>query len=149
IPTLMLQARRGEADVTLGLPPYVVHQLSQEDCCRVTTAPAFAPVTVSLDNSSGTTANPKLSEALTYAVPYEQIKASGAYGYADSFYGPFVPGIPGFDSARSAPRPLDKEKAKALVAESGLKDPQIDLMINPSSPGVSTLATILKSSWEE
>ncbi|WP_115790345.1 ABC transporter substrate-binding protein [Arthrobacter silvisoli] len=149
IPTLMLQARRGEADVTLGLPPYVVHQLSQEDCCRVTSAPAFAPVTVSLDNSSGTTANPKLREALTYAVPYEQIKASVAYGYADSYYGPFVPGIPGFDAQRSAPRPLDKDKARALVKESGLVDPQIDLMINPSSPGVSTLATILKASWED
>lgn len=149
IPTLMLQARRGEADVTLGLPPYVVHQLSQDDCCRVTTAPAVAPVTVSFDNSSGTTANPKLREALTYAVPYEDIKASVAYGYADSYYGPFVPGTPGFDAQRSAPRPLDKEKARALVKESGLKDPRIDLMINPSSPGVSTLATILKSSWEE
>ncbi|OFI37493.1 hypothetical protein BIU82_10600 [Arthrobacter sp. SW1] len=149
IPTLMLQARRGEADVTLGLPPYVVHQLSQEDCCRVTTAPAFAPVTVSLDNSSGNTANPKLREALTYAVPYDQIRSSVAYGYADSYYGPFVPGIPGFDAERSAPRPMDKEKARTLVKESGLKDPAIDLMINPSVPGVSTLATILKSSWED
>jgi len=149
IPTLMLQARRGEADVTLGLPPYVVHELSQDACCRVTSAPAFAPVTVSFDNSSGVTGNAKIREALTYAVPYEQIRASVAYGYADGYYGPFVPGTPGFDAQRSAPRPLDKEKARELVKESGLKDPQIDLMINPSSPGVSTLATILKSSWEE
>ncbi|MCZ9883361.1 ABC transporter substrate-binding protein [Arthrobacter sp. B2a2-09] len=149
IPTLMLQARRGEADVTLGLPPYVVHELSQNDCCTVASAPAFAPVTVSFDNSSGVTSNPKLREALTYAVPYEQIKASVAYGYADSYYGPFVPGTPGFDPQRSAPRPLDKDRARALVKESGLENPQIDLMINPTSPGVSTLATILKASWED
>ncbi|MGO4650523.1 ABC transporter substrate-binding protein [Arthrobacter sp. 2RAF22] len=149
IPTLMLQARRGEADVTLGLPPYVVHELSQNDCCTVTAAPAFAPVTVSFDNSSGVTSNPKLREALTYAVPYEQIKASVAYGYADSYYGPFVPGTPGFDPQRSAARPLDKDRARALVKESGLVNPQIDLMINPTSPGVSTLATILKASWED
>ncbi|UKA57786.1 ABC transporter substrate-binding protein [Arthrobacter sp. FW306-2-2C-D06B] len=149
IPTLMLQARRGEADVTLGLPPYVVHELSQNDCCTVTAAPAFAPVTVSFDNSSGVTSNPKLREALTYAVPYEQIKASVAYGYADSYYGPFVPGTPGFDTQHSAPRPLDKDRARALVKESGLENPQIDLMINPTSPGVSTLATILKASWED
>jgi peptide/nickel transport system substrate-binding protein len=149
IPTLMLQARRGEADVTLGLPPYVVHELSQNDCCTVTAAPAFAPVTVSFDNSSGVTSNPKLREALTYAVPYEQIKASVAYGYADSYYGPFVPGTPGFDPQRSAARPLDKDRARALVKQSGLVNPQIDLMINPTSPGVSTLATILKASWED
>lgn len=149
IPTLMLQARRGEADVTLGLPPYVVHELSQNDCCTVTAAPAFAPVTVSFDNSSGVTSNPKLREALTYAVPYDQIKASVAYGYADSYYGPFVPGTPGFDPQRSAARPLDKDRARALVKESGLENPQIDLMINPTSPGVSTLATILKASWED
>ncbi|MFJ3956181.1 ABC transporter substrate-binding protein [Arthrobacter sp. NPDC090010] len=148
IPTLMLQARRGEADVTLGLPPYVVHQLSQDSCCRVTTAPAFAPVTVSFDNASGVTSNAKIREALSYAVPYEQIRQSVAYGYADPYYGPFVPGTPGFDQALSAPRAEDVAKARALVSASGVQDPQIDLMINPTSPGVSTLATILKSSWE-
>ncbi|MDP5228056.1 MULTISPECIES: ABC transporter substrate-binding protein [Arthrobacter] len=149
IPTLMLQARRGEADVTLGLPPYVVHELSSDACCRVTATPAFAPVTVSMDNSKGVTSNVQIRQALSYAVPYQQIQKSVAYGYADGYYGPFVPGTPGFDPQLSAPRATDLDKARQLVSQSGVADPQIDLMINPSAPGVSTLATILKSSWEE
>ncbi|WP_313812914.1 ABC transporter substrate-binding protein [Glutamicibacter sp.] len=149
VPTLMLQARREQADVTLGLPPYVVAQLDSEECCKVATAPALSPVTVSMNNAEGDSANVKLREALTRSVPYAQIIKEVAHGYADSYYGPFPPGVSGYNSELSAPRALDKEKARKLVKESGIKNPTLDLMINPAAPSVSTLATILKAAWEE
>ena len=149
VPTLMLQARRGQADVTLGLPPYVVDQLRSEDCCKVATAPSLSPATVSMNNQEGNSSNAKLREALTHAVPYDQIIEEVAHGFADSYYGPFPPDVPGFNKELSAPRTMDKELARRLVAESGIENPTIDLMINPAAPSVSTLATILKAGWEE
>jgi peptide/nickel transport system substrate-binding protein len=149
VPTLLLQAQNGQADVTLGLPPQSVHSLSTDACCRVVAADSPSPVTVSMNYGGPVTDNLKLREALTYAVPYQEILSKVAYGYGDIYYGPMVPGMTGFDAAKEPARTYDVAKAKALVAESGLANPAITLMINPTTPGVTNLATLLQSAWGE
>ena len=148
VPTLMLQARRGEADVTLGLPSYAVRQLDGGSCCKIASASAAAPVTVSLDNASGITRNRQLRTALTYAIPYDKILKSVAFGYGESYYGPLTPVVPGYRAGLEKPRPYDPAKARELVRKSGITHPHIKLMINPTAPQVSTLATILQSAWQ-
>mgnify|MGYP001090144465 CR=1 FL=1 len=148
VPTLLLQAENGQADVTLGLPPQSVKSLDGKACCKVVTAPSISPVTVSMNYNGPTTNNVKFREALTYAVPYQEIIQKIAYGYGDSYYGPLVPGMSGFKADLEPARAYDPDKAKQLIAESGLKNPTLSLMINPTSPGVSDIASLLQSAWQ-
>ncbi|WP_328917469.1 MULTISPECIES: ABC transporter substrate-binding protein [unclassified Streptomyces] len=148
VPTLLLQAQNSQADVTLGLPPQSVSNVQGKACCTVFSAGSATPVTVSLNHKGPVTDNVKFREALTYAVPYKDIISKIAYGYGDSYYGPVVPGMAGYNASLEPARAYDPDKARQLLAASGLKSPSIDLMINPQSPGVSDIATLLQSSWQ-
>jgi peptide/nickel transport system substrate-binding protein len=149
VPTLQVQAQNREADVTLGLPPQVVKNLSTQSCCKVVTADSPTPVTVSMNYQGELTNNAKFREALTYAVPYTDIINKVAYGYGDSYYGPIVPGMAGYKAGLEPARAYDPGKAKQLLAESGVSSPKLDLMINPTVPGVSDIATLLQSAWQQ
>ena len=148
VPTLLLQAQNKQADVTLGLPPQSVNTLSTNACCKVVTADSTTPVTVSMNQQGPVTNNQKFREALTYAIPYDQILKQVAFGYGDLYYGPVVPGMAGYNAALEPARAYDVAKAKQLIAESGVATPAISLMINPTAPGVSEIATILQSAWQ-
>ena len=148
VPTLLLQAQNKQADVTLGLPPQSVNTLSTNACCKVVTADSTTPVTVSMNQQGPVTDNKKFREALTYAIPYDQILKQVAFGYGDLYYGPVVPGMAGYNAALEPARAYDVAKAKQLIAESGVATPAISLMINPTAPGVSEIATILQSAWQ-
>jgi peptide/nickel transport system substrate-binding protein len=147
--TLLVQAQSRQADVTLGLPPQAVKNLSTQACCKVVTADSTTPVTMSMNYGGPLTGNRKFREALTYAVPYKDIIAKVAYGYGDSYYGPVVPGMAGFKAQLEQPREYNVEKAKQLLAESGVSSPKLDLMINPTAPGVSEIATLLQSAFQQ
>lgn len=149
VPTLQVQAQSREADVTLGLPPQVVSNLSTQSCCKVITAESPTPVTVSMNYEGPLTDNAKFREALTYAVPYSDIIEKVAHGYGDSYYGPVIPGMAGYKQALEPARDYDPAKAKQLLAESGVSSPTLDLMINPTTPGVSEIATLLQSAWQQ
>jgi peptide/nickel transport system substrate-binding protein len=149
VSTLLVQAQSKQADVTLGLPPQAVKTLSTNACCKVVTADSTTPVTVSMNYEGPLTGNKKFREALTYAVPYKQIIEKVAYGYGDSYYGPVVPGMAGFQAELEPPREYNVDKAKQLLAESGVSSPKLDLMINPTAPGVSEIATLLQSAWQQ
>jgi peptide/nickel transport system substrate-binding protein len=82
-------------------------------------------------------------------VPYKQVIEKVAYGYGDSYYGPVVPGMAGFRAELEPPREYNVAKAKQLLAESGVSSPKLDLMINPTAPGVSEIATLLQSAWQQ
>ncbi|RFC77637.1 ABC transporter substrate-binding protein [Streptomyces sp. AcE210] len=149
VSSLLVQAESRQADVTLGLPPQSVSQLSKKaSCCKVVTAASATPVTVSMNYRGQVTGNAKFREALTYAVPYQDIINKVAYGYGDSYYGPVVPGMAGYKAGLEPPRPYDPNKAKRLLAASGVKSPALELMINPTAPGVSDVAALLQSAWQ-
>lgn len=148
VPTATLQAQNKQADVTVGLPPQTVKDISSKSCCTVFKTPASAPVTVSMNHEDPTTGNQKFREALTYAIPYDEIIQKVAYGYGTSFYGPLNPTMTGYKADLEPPRKQDVAKAKQLIAESGLSNPTLNLMINPTAAGNTEIATILQSSWE-
>jgi peptide/nickel transport system substrate-binding protein len=62
--------------------------------------------------------NVKVRQALSYAVPYDQIIRDVAHGYAVRTPGPITFGTSAFDPAMKGYL-LDMEKAKALLAEAG------------------------------
>ena len=150
-PTLLLQARSGEADVTLGMTKQSANSIREDPCCKVIANenPTFWEI-VGTPWKKKPWDNAQFREAVTYAVPYEEIIEKVAYGWAEPFYGPYAPGMNEYNEEISAPREFDMDKAKALIDESGVETP-VDVTINiPEGNTIEEqIATIVQGTWTE
>jgi peptide/nickel transport system substrate-binding protein len=147
-PTLLLQARSGKADVTLGLTKQSINSLSKNACCRIIANDSPFAQQVVFNNTKAPFTNKTFREALTYAVPYQDVLSKVAYGYGKLFYGEWVPYFPWFDTASGKPRAYDVAKAKALIAKSGLTTPiSFGLMVPEGDNVAEQIATTLQGLW--
>jgi peptide/nickel transport system substrate-binding protein len=148
--TLLLQARNGKADVTLGLTKRSVASLKGDSDLKILSIPAAAWQLISFPTKEAPFDNVKLREALTYAVPYQQLLDKVAYGYGQLYYGPFPPVFPEYEKAKEAPRTYDLAKAKALIAQSGVKTPiSYPLYIREGVGEQQQIATTVQSAWKD
>lgn len=148
--TLLLRARSGDADVTLGLSKQAAKSLASDPCCRLAVNDTTQSVQIMMPSTGKPFENAKLREALTYALPYQQILDKVAYGYGSLFYGPYPPAMAEYDAAVEHPRSEDLTKAKQLVAASGLKTPiNVEMIINGAVPLDEQLATIAQGEWRQ
>ncbi len=148
--TLLLRARSGEADVTLGMSAQAAHSLVGNSCCRVLLNPTTRSEQILLPSNHAPTSNTDFRAALTYALPYTQILSKVEYGYGQLFYGPYPPLMrPEYDAALEAPRVFNMTRAKALLAASGVKTPvTLNMIIDGSVPTDAQLATIVQAAWK-
>jgi peptide/nickel transport system substrate-binding protein len=148
--TLLLQARTGKADVTLGLTKKSVASLKGNSCCKIISTPAAAWQLIALPNQIAPFNNVAFRTALTYAVPYKEILDKVAFGYGQLYYGPYPPAFPQFNSTISKPRALNIARAKALIAQSGIKLPvSVDMAIREGVNDQEQIATIVQSTWKQ
>jgi peptide/nickel transport system substrate-binding protein len=146
--TLELRARQGLADVTLGLSDASDAALAKDNAVSVLSSPAAQWVLFSLPNKLAPFNNVKVREALTYAVPYQEILAKVAYGYGQLYYGPYPPLFPVYDASLSEPRAFSLAKAKDLLAESGAKLPTtLNVDVLSGETDQEEIATILQAEW--
>lgn len=144
---LLLQARNGAADVTLGLPKQMVNQV--KDSLNVVEVPSPRFMIVGLPNKVAPFDNVTFRQALSYAVPYEAIQKSVAFGYADSFFGPFPPEFSAYSEGNGAARAFDMAKAQELLAASGVTGPvPLEMTIIEGSAEQEQIATILQNTWK-
>lgn len=87
--------------------------------------------------------DPKVREAISYAIDRQAAVNAAWNGYAEIAYSPLPLGDPGFDPAISAQygTPYDPEKAKALFAEAGFTQNANGVMLDPSGKPVSWKVT--------
>jgi peptide/nickel transport system substrate-binding protein len=147
--TLELQARSGQADVTLGLSLQAAASLKSSSAVRVLAEPSDELKRVTFTNTLPPFDNVKFREALTYAVPYTQILQKVAYGFGQLVYSPFATTLPGWNPALGAPRTFNLTKAKQLLAQSGVTLPvTVQYAVANDDPADIQIATILQSIWK-
>jgi peptide/nickel transport system substrate-binding protein len=147
-PTLLLQAKNGTADVTLGLSKQSAHSLASDASLKVVSDDTSISEQIGLPNNMPPFNNEKFREALTYAVPYQQILSNVIFGYGTLYFGAFPPAMPEFTAALSPARPYDLTKAKALIAASGVSTPvSVTMDIQAGNPIDQQIATIVQGSW--
>lgn len=143
---LLLQARNGAADVTLGLPKQMVNQVREE--LNVVEVPSPRFMIVSLPNKVAPFDNVTFRQALSYAVPYEAIQQSVAFGYAESFFGPFPPEFSAYNADIAGARGFDMAKATELLGQSGVQaDVELQMTILEGNAEQEQIATILQGAW--
>ena len=149
-PTLLLDARSGAADFTVGLSDQSVHSLVSDHSVRIVANATALSEQIGFLNTKAPFNNVKFREALSYAVPYSQILSQIAYGYGGIFYGPIPPAIPGYNATLEKPRYLDLSKAQALIKSSGVATPvSVTLTVELGSTTDEQLATTLQSIWKQ
>ena len=149
-PTLVLQARNGSADVTLGLTKQSAHSLASNSSLKVIANDTATAEQIGLSNVKAPFDNVKFREAMTYAVPYQQILQKIAYGYGTLYYGAYPPAMPEFRASLEQPRPFDLDKAKALIAQSGVQTPvDVTMDIQAGNSIDEQVATIVQGIWQQ
>lgn len=149
-PTLLLQARNGTADITIGMTKQSAQSLVDDDCCRVVAHRATFWEYIGTPWEKKPWSNPKVREAVTYAVPYDELIERVAYGWAEPFYGPYAPEMNEFNADIAQPRPFDMDRAKALIEESGLETPvSVEMVIPEGNTQEEQIATIVQGTWRE
>jgi peptide/nickel transport system substrate-binding protein len=147
--TLSLQARSGQADVTLGISKQAASNLKSAPNVRVIAVDSDELKRVTFNNTKAPLDNLKFREALTYAVPYTQILQKVAYGFGKLVYSPFATTLPGWNPALGKPRTFDLAKAKRLLAQSGVSLPvSVDYSVPNDDPADIQIATVLQSTWK-
>jgi peptide/nickel transport system substrate-binding protein len=93
-----------------------------------------------MNTTSGPTQNQTMRQALNYAVDRKRFvdTALGGLGEAEDL--PWLPNTPAYDEAKRARYTFDLDKAKALVAQSGVSDVTFDFVFNAVVPEIATFA---------
>jgi peptide/nickel transport system substrate-binding protein len=148
-PTLLLQAKNGTADVTLGISKQSAHSLASDSSLKVIANNTSIAEQIGLPNDKPPFNNEKFREALSYAVPYQQILSNVIFGYGTLYYGAYPPAMPEFRANLSPPRAYDLNKAKQLIAASGVATPvTVSMNIQAGNPIDQQIATIVQGVWK-
>jgi len=149
-PTLLLQAKSGDADVTLGLSKQSAKSLEGNSDVRVVANDTPLSEQIGLPNSKPQFKNVKFREALALALPYQAIVDKAAFGYGKLFSGPLMPVFPEYDPSVGKPIEQNTEQAKQLIAQSGVKTPvKFDMVIQEGNSADQTIATIAQGEWRK
>jgi peptide/nickel transport system substrate-binding protein len=112
---------KGDIDITYDLPPKDFAELSKEGAAvKVTSTPIEnAILYVGMNVTKPPFDNPKVRQAVAWAIPYDKIHENALYGRGSKMYGGTSP-----VKAAVFPQPTwyksDIAKAKALMAEAGV-----------------------------
>lgn len=148
--TLLLQARNQESDVTVGLSPESVASLRDDERVRIIVNETTNAHRLGMPNGKSPWDDQTFREAITHAIPYQEILDNVGYGYGEIFYGPFSPAFPEYNAALSEPREFDLDLARELIEQSSVETPvDIEMVIQEGNTTHQQIATILQGIWRE
>lgn len=119
---------KGEADITVALPPEDMKALEGAEGVTVRTEKSFINMMALLNTQKPPLDNPKVREALAYAFPYQDAVDYAIGGFATQARGVIPAGLWGHgDNLFQYQKDLDK--AKALLNEAGIKEGELKLLL--------------------
>ncbi|MEZ4832212.1 MAG: ABC transporter substrate-binding protein [Caldilineaceae bacterium] len=124
----VLMLKRGDIDIAFGLGRKDVLALDGEPGIKVLSIPTTDAVMLVMNHSTPPFDNADFRKALAYAIPYEDI-LSGVYGGNATAMRSVMPnGMPGYTDEYFV-YDTDLDKARELLAASGIADPSIELTV--------------------
>ena len=110
----------GQVDLIILPPVADLPALQENPDVKVLLAPSDRTIFIAINNLDPVLSNVKVRQALNYAVNKEEIIKSVLFGAADAMDAPMAPSLFGY--CKIGAYPYDPEKAKALLAEAGIKE---------------------------
>lgn len=118
----------GEADWTYGLPYENLGSLTANPDLAVVVNPSFETLVGLYNTKKAPLDRPRVRQALSLAFPYDDVIAAGTEGFGSRAKGVIPAGIWGHDPDAPIPS-TDLEAARALLAEEGLADSGLELVM--------------------
>lgn len=138
----------GAVDMALALSGTELSSISGNDNVELSVFEGNNITTIIPNNAVPPFDNAKVRQALAYAAPYDEIIAIFD-GWASPIKSYIPPMFPGYTD-EYFPYETDVEKAKALIAESGVQTPiNATLTYADHRPENERVAVAVKSAWEE
>ena len=114
---------RGDADLSFDLPNKDFVELKAAGKVGVTSTPIGNGIQyVGMNVTKAPFDNPKVRQAVAYAIPYQKIMDAVLYGLADPMFGSKSSSASGTKWPQPHGYTTDLAKAKALLAEAGMPD---------------------------
>ncbi len=138
----------GAVDMALALSGTELSSISDNDAVELSVFEGNNITTIIPNNAVPPFDDPLVRQALAYAAPYDEIIAIFD-GWASPIKSYIPPMFPGYTD-EYFPYETDVEKAKALIAESGVETPiNATLTYADHRPENERVAVAVKSAWEE
>ena len=119
--TMLLEYEAGNLDIAYVDPKVVSAYKTDEFANNLKQVDMMAIITMNLNTSMAPLDNPKVREAIGYAVDQESLVQNYLQGSGAATDTLIPPGVLGHDDSKPATK-YDPEKAKALLAEAGYPD---------------------------
>jgi peptide/nickel transport system substrate-binding protein len=141
-----LQLEKGEIDIAEGIPVDQMEGIKKLSNVGLLQEPSLMTDYVYINTSKGNAAlkNAKVRQALNYSIDYDSLIDAVQLGFATQMRGPIPDGIWGHDKSVKQYK-HDKEKAKALLAEAGVKDLTLNLLYSENKTWWKTEALTIQS----
>jgi peptide/nickel transport system substrate-binding protein len=97
------------------------------------------------NTTGGATQNKKIRQALNYAIDRKRFIDTALGGLSEPESLPWLPFSPAYDTAKRNQYTFDLDKAKALVAESGVSDPSVDFVYTGVVPELATFGQLYQA----
>ena len=136
----------GDVDVALGLSLQQLEEVRKHEELKVVDVlPSNLWVNMYLNNGIAPFDNVKVRQAISYAVPYDEIMSTVYYGKASPGRGPLSDFSPDYDPSAWA-YDTDLDRAKALLKEAGFEQGiETTLYVNSGEPETLEIAVLVQS----
>lgn len=137
-----------EVDLATNVPLENVHSVAEQIGGEVRTANSPNNFVGFFNTQRPPLDDPKVRQALSYAIPYDDIIEVGAYGYATQSRGPAPKGI--FPYSEDVPQyTYDLDRARQLLEEAGVSDLELTLTYSSENPNSTRFSPLIKDSFAQ
>ncbi|MDD7363781.1 MAG: ABC transporter substrate-binding protein [Peptoniphilus sp.] len=145
----MIELDSGEADIAMEVAPNDASKVEENENLALYTKLDNSVHFMGLTVDRGIFENPKAREAMDYALDMQAIVDAVYMGHGKIATGPINPNIPYSISDSIEPHKRDIEKAKALLAEAGVKEGETVQLYCHDQQSRIDMATIIQSQLKE
>lgn len=135
----------GALDIVDSLPYRDLIRLQMDPKYSVTDGSAGFGFLLSLNTTFPPLDNQKVRQALNYAIDRKRIAETVFFGLADPVDLFWPSNSAAFDAAKNSRYAFDLDKAKSLLAESGVSNVQLDFVHQGSDPDMATAGQIYQA----
>lgn len=144
---LLLQS--GDIDVADGLPPRLIKQLAENPSLKINQVPSSRITYLGMNNAVAPFDDKLIRQAISYAIPYQDIIDKVQYGYASLAKGPVPPAMDTSAGDELWPYATDVDKAKELMQQAGSTGFETELAVRQAQPQDAEAAVFIQDALRE
>jgi peptide/nickel transport system substrate-binding protein len=141
--------KAGQIDVAADLSSDSISRLDGSSGVKVYDVPSITQDQLGLVNDKAPFNDPKVRQALAYAIPYDSLAQNVLSGKANTPKGVWPQNSAWFDKNNPYPYNTDPEKAKQLLAEAGQSNLSFDVEISDGDADAQALAVPVQSALRD